>query len=69
MKISFSLVFFLLAAGFAGAQNMNKISSDYNEAVRLIGEHQYKEAELKLDEVINAKPDYAEAISARGTPA
>lgn len=67
MKIIFSFAFFLLAAGYAGAQNMNKISSDYNEAVKLIGEHKYQDAELKLDEVIKAKPDYAEAISARGT--
>jgi predicted Zn-dependent protease len=51
----------------AQAQDNQRISSAYNDAVKLIGEHKYSEAEKILTEVIREKPDYAEAISARGT--
>jgi predicted Zn-dependent protease len=58
--------FLLLAGTQVMAQNNSRISSNYNDAVKLIGEHKYAEAEKILSDILIEKPDYAEAISARG---
>jgi tetratricopeptide (TPR) repeat protein len=49
------------------AQNNDKISAQYNEAIKLIAEKEYQQAKEKLDVVIAEKKDYAEALFARGT--
>lgn len=49
------------------AQHSNNIGAKYNEAIRLIGNKDYTLAKAILDEVLLLKPDYAEALFARGT--
>jgi tetratricopeptide (TPR) repeat protein len=57
----------ILCSGLIQAQDNEKISAAYNNAVKLIGEHKYLEAEKALSLIIEEKSDYAEAVSARGT--
>lgn len=51
----------------SSAQNMKNIGSKYNDAIKFIGNKDYSTAKLLLDEIIKQKPDYAEAVFARGT--
>jgi tetratricopeptide (TPR) repeat protein len=58
----------LLIAGSVSAQNnADKISTLYNEGVKLIGERKFEDARKKMDAAVQLKADYTEAIFARGT--
>jgi hypothetical protein len=57
----------LLAGSVSAQNNADKISTLYNEGVKLIGERKFEEARKKLDASILLKADYTEAIFARGT--
>ena len=64
------LLSFLLLIGALtnlNAQNNDKISAQYNEAIKLISEKEYELAKEKLNDLIAQKSDYAEAVFARGT--
>jgi Tfp pilus assembly protein PilF len=65
--ISTILVGFCFVFSTLNAQNNDKISAQYNEAIKLISEKEYQQAKEKLDWVISERKDYAEAIFARGT--
>jgi len=47
------------------AQVDNNVSTQYNAAVKLMSENNYKEAKEILNEVLIKKPDYAESLFAR----
>lgn len=65
-----TLVCILLFCGIfskTNAQSNDKISAQYNEAIKLISEKEYEQAKQKLNLVIAERSDYAEAVFARGT--
>jgi tetratricopeptide (TPR) repeat protein len=69
-KSAFIIVSFILLLGtFTNlkAQNNDKISTQYNEAIKLISEKEYELAKEKLSDLIRQKSDFAEAVFARGT--
>lgn len=57
----------LLAGSISAQNNADKISTFYNEGVKLIGERKFEEARKKMDAAILLNADYSEAIFARGT--
>ena len=58
----------LCFSGLLSAQsNSDKMSTFYNEGVKLIGERKFEDARKKMDAAIQLKADYTEAIFARGT--
>ena len=66
----YTLIFIgmMLIAGSISAQNnAEKISTLYNEGVKLIGERKFEDARKKMDTAVQLKADYTEAIFARGT--
>lgn len=65
LMICFAL-FFALSAFGQNKQNTNP-GALYNQAVELIGKQNYEEAIILLEKSIQIKPDYAEAIFAKGT--
>ncbi len=57
----------LLAGSISAQNNADKISTLYNEGVKLIGERKFEDARKKMDAAVQLKADYTEAIFARGT--
>jgi hypothetical protein len=57
----------LLSGSVSAQNNADKISTLYNEGVKLIGDRKFDEARKKMDAAVQLKADYTEAIFARGT--
>lgn len=67
MKIKIFLTTILIGVALCGQAQNNNVGAKYNEAIRYIGDKDYSGAKSILDEVLKIKPDYAEALFARGT--
>jgi tetratricopeptide (TPR) repeat protein len=63
------LTFSVLLTSLVFGQNNKNANPGalYNQAVELIGKQSYEEAVILLEKSIQIKPDYAEAIFAKGT--